>query len=109
MSKIGNFCHFFSVIFINNLSKNRNIFIGVHLYQYIMVIFDISQLAEQNPWWVDKTNILKDYKLSGLNKLQFQWDPHIRHYIKLNKDVIYTIRGPRQVGKTTLIKIITSF
>ena len=106
MSKIGNFCHFFSVIFINNLSKNRNIFIGVHLYQYIMVIFDISQLAEQNPWWVDKTNILKDYKLSGLNKLQFQWDPHIRHYIKLNKDVIYTIRGPRQVGKTTLIKII---
>lgn len=51
-------------------------------------------------------NIHKDFKISGLTKLKFQWDPHIRHYIKLEKDVIYAIRGPRQVGKTTLIKII---
>jgi uncharacterized protein len=71
-----------------------------------MAIFDISQLSEQNPWWVDKNNILKDYKISGLDKLKFQWKPRLRHYIKLGQDVIYTIRGPRQVGKTSLIKII---
>lgn len=71
-----------------------------------MKVFDISQLSEQNPWWIDKNNILKDFKISGLNKLKYQWDPNIRHYMKLENDVIYTIRGPRQVGKTTLIKMI---
>lgn len=71
-----------------------------------MAIFDISQLSEQNPWWINRESILEDYKISDLNKLKFQWDPNIRHYIKLSNDVIYTIRGPRQVGKTTLVKII---
>lgn len=71
-----------------------------------MVVFDISQLSEQNPWWIDKKNILNDFKLSTLDKLKFQWDPNIRHYIKLDDDVIYTIRGPRQIGKTTLVKMI---
>ena len=30
-----------------------------------MVVFDISQLAEQNPWWIDKNNIQKDYLKSN--------------------------------------------
>jgi hypothetical protein len=71
-----------------------------------MVIFDISQLAEANPWWIDRKNILKDFKVANLQKLDYQWDPRLRHYITLDNDVLYTIRGPRQVGKTTLIKII---
>jgi len=71
-----------------------------------MVVFDISQLAEQNPWWIDKNNIQKDYQILSLTKLKFQWDPKIKYYLKLNQDVIYSIRGPRQVGKTTLIKVI---
>jgi len=71
-----------------------------------MSVFDISQLSEQNPWWIDKNNILKDFKVSSLNKLKYQWDPNLRHFIKLDSDVIFTIRGPRQVGKTTLIKLI---
>jgi len=71
-----------------------------------MAVFDISQLSEQNPWWVNKRNILNDFKISELDKLKFQWDPNIRHYIKLDSDVVYIIRGPRQVGKTTLIKSI---
>lgn len=71
-----------------------------------MAVFDISHLSEQNPWWVNKENILKDFKITYLDKQKYPWDPNLRHYIKLNEDVIYTIRGPRQVGKTTLIKII---
>jgi len=71
-----------------------------------MAIFDISQLSDQNPWWIDKNNIQKDFKLVELDKLEHQWDPNLRHFIRLDTDVIYTIRGPRQVGKTTLIKII---
>ena len=71
-----------------------------------MSIFDISQLSDQNKWWIDKKNIDSDFKLSQIEKLEYKWDPNIRHYIKLDQDVIYTIRGPRQVGKTTLIKLI---
>ncbi|MFH1591960.1 MAG: ATP-binding protein [Candidatus Woesearchaeota archaeon] len=71
-----------------------------------MPVFDISQLSENNPWWVDKNNILNDLKISDLQKLDYQWDPNIRHYIRLENDVLFTIRGPRQVGKTTLMKII---
>ena len=71
-----------------------------------MNIYDISLLSELNPWWVDKKNILKDFKISSLEKLDYQWDPKIRYYIKLDNDVIFTIRGPRQIGKTTLMKII---
>lgn len=71
-----------------------------------MTIFDISQLSEQNPWWVDRNNILKQFKIATLNKLRYQWDPNIRHRLKLDRDVIYTVRGPRQVGKTTLLLAI---
>ncbi len=71
-----------------------------------MTIFDISQLSEQNKWWIDKKNVLEDPKLSQLKDLKFQWDPSLRQYIKLEQDVIYAIRGPRQVGKTTLLKLI---
>jgi len=71
-----------------------------------MAIFDISQLSDQNKWWIDRKNILQDFKLQQLTNLEFKWDPSIRHYIKLDHDVIYTIRGPRQVGKTTLMKLI---
>ena len=68
--------------------------------------FDIIQLSDQNKWWIDRKEILKDSKLSELDNLAFRWAPRIRHYITLDHDIIYTIRGPRQIGKTTLIKSI---
>jgi len=71
-----------------------------------MNIFDISQISEYNPWWKDIDNILADVKLEELKSVEFQWEPNLKYYIKLDNDVIYTIRGPRQVGKTTLMKMI---
>ncbi len=71
-----------------------------------MDIFDISQLSDQNKWWINKKNILSDFKLSQMRKLEYVWKPHIKYYIDLREDIIYTIRGPRQVGKTTLLKLI---
>lgn len=71
-----------------------------------MVIFDISQLSENNPWWIDRRNVLKDLHLTNLSKLKYQWAPNLKYRINLDQDVIYTVRGPRQVGKTTLIKKI---
>lgn len=71
-----------------------------------MTIFDISQLSENNPWWTDRNNVLNDNKLETLGTFTYQWDPNLKYFIKLENDVIYTIRGPRQVGKTTLMKIM---
>lgn len=72
----------------------------------IMGNFDISILSEQNPWWIDSKNIQNDHKLKILDKSLLKWEPNIEHYIELDYDAIYTLRGPRQVGKTTLIKNI---
>ncbi len=67
---------------------------------------DISILSEQNPWWIDAKNINNDHKLKAFDKSTLKWYPNIKHYIELDYDAIYTLRGPRQVGKTTLIKNI---
>jgi len=40
----------------------------------------------------------------ALDKSKVQWDPRLKYKFDLNIDAIYTLRGPRQVGKTTLIK-----
>lgn len=65
---------------------------------------DISILSEQNPWWVDVNSIITDHKIKKFDKALLRWNPNIKHYIELDYDAIYTLRGPRQVGKTTLIK-----
>ncbi|MFQ5620219.1 MAG: ATP-binding protein [Candidatus Nanoarchaeia archaeon] len=67
---------------------------------------DITQLATQNPWWADKGAILNDVKIRDFMASPVQWRPRILKYIPLDKDVVYSVRGPRQVGKTTLVKII---
>ncbi len=104
--KFSRFLSNYICLFIKNLSNLWIICIdGYHLL-INMVTFDISQLSEQNLWWVDGKNILKDHKFDSFNKSTYKWDPNIRHYIQLDYDALYTLRGPRQVGKTTLIKII---
>ena len=63
-----------------------------------MVILDIK---EANPWWVNKTNIENDFHLSELESQKIRWNYEI---IEKFEPGIYSLRGPRQVGKTTWIK-----
>ncbi len=42
--------------------------------------------------------------LREYEKANVKWDPRIRHKFA-NEDIVYTLRGPRQVGKTTLVKL----
>lgn len=63
-------------------------------------------LASQNPWWIDVKEIYNDEKINNINLCPVNWIPRIFHYFNLEEDVVYTLRGPRQVGKTTLIKVI---
>ena len=66
-----------------------------------------SELRKANPWWKSKEKIGQDKQFRDWTNSKIRLDPRLRHKINFNdpSDVIYTIRGPRQVGKTTLIKL----
>lgn len=68
-----------------------------------------TKLRQANPWWEAKESIDDDGHIIEWEKSAIKYDPHLRHDIKYNFEpdntVIYTLRGPRRVGKTTLIKL----
>ncbi|MBI1658343.1 MAG: ATP-binding protein [Thaumarchaeota archaeon] len=64
-----------------------------------------ADLAEDNPWWSDPTSIRRDMKIVDLDNSIVDWKPRIAHTFDFSKDLVYSLRGPRQVGKTTLIKL----
>jgi predicted AAA+ superfamily ATPase len=67
---------------------------------------EISKIIEQNPWW------------KGIDFPWYSFDEKIREYenaifktrrnfsLNISPNNIYTISGPRQVGKTTYIKLL---
>jgi hypothetical protein len=62
---------------------------------------EINNLNEANPWWGDRLWHEKDFHLENLRKQKIFW----RYKIFDSFDEgIYSLRGPRQVGKTTFIK-----
>jgi len=67
---------------------------------------DLQQLAAMNPWWRSPQEIKQDPKIVDVSKSQLRWIPGIVDSFSLENDHIYTLRGPRQVGKTTLVKLI---
>lgn len=67
---------------------------------------NIELLKEQNPWWIAKEKIKEDVNLEKLLNVKYKWCPAIIDSFNLKKDVIYTLRGSRQIGKTTLLKIL---
>ena len=62
------------------------------------------ELIDQNPWWRNPKAIEQDNHILELEKSRVKWDPRLRRMFTLDKDIVYTLRGPRQVGKTTLLK-----
>ncbi|MBW2342373.1 MAG: ATP-binding protein [Deltaproteobacteria bacterium] len=66
----------------------------------------MTDLLLFNPWWEQKQSIELDPYISAFNQSSIQWLPEVLNEIDLNKDSVYTLRGPRQVGKTTLAKIM---
>lgn len=71
-----------------------------------MAKFTHRQLQLHNPWWIRQELILEDEKLMELQKKKYQWHhPFLASFPK-EKYVLFTLRGPRQIGKTTLLKLI---
>lgn len=68
-----------------------------------------STIRLANLWWKSAKNIEQDDKIKEWENSTIKHDPRLRHKIKYNfaqnNTVFYTLRGPRQVGKTTLIKL----
>lgn len=67
----------------------------------------LEQIRTYNPWWLDKKNIEKDKHVREYEGSRIQWTPQLKKELNLAEDAVYSIRGPRQVGKTTLIKLLT--
>lgn len=62
------------------------------------------ELVVQNPWWKNKSEIEKDIHVSRWLNSRVKWIPSLKDEIEWI-DAVYTVRGPRQVGKTTLLKL----
>jgi len=67
---------------------------------------DFQDISKQNPWWSNPSSISEDPKIRDFDSADVKWVPRIKKYINLDLDVLYSVRGPRQVGKTTLVKNI---
>jgi uncharacterized protein len=55
---------------------------------------------------VAKEKIKDDVNLEKLKSVKYKWYPEILHLFNMEKDVIYTLRGSRQVGKKTSLKLL---
>ena len=66
----------------------------------------LDSIREQNPWWLSPEAIANDTHLVALRGSQFRRVPPELNQIDLAGPYVYTLRGPRQVGKTTLVKMI---
>lgn len=61
-------------------------------------------LPAANPWWVNPRAIDGDPHIRSLRTGPFAWTPPVMDDIPLEPGSIHTLRGPRQVGKTTTAK-----
>jgi len=69
-----------------------------------MPIFQ-KELANQNPWWQNKDAIHEDFKIKQFNESQVQYfHPLVNR--KYEPFSLFIIRGPRQVGKSTALKLL---
>ncbi|MDN5325240.1 MAG: uncharacterized protein PWP02_955 [Thermosipho sp. (in: thermotogales)] len=68
---------------------------------------NFEDLYVMNPWWRSKNEIFNDRHISLYEKSSFKYHPEkLFKEIDLSKPGIYTLRGPRQIGKTTFLKLL---
>jgi hypothetical protein len=63
-----------------------------------------ERLLFHNPCWSDAARIDLDKDIKAVENSSIKWRQEKVVSFNLEKDAVYTLRGPRQVGKTTLIK-----
>ncbi len=66
----------------------------------------IERISVHNPWWADSSSLRQDKHLVEFYASRLRWRPAILDEIILTEDLVYVIRGPRQIGKTTTLKLL---
>lgn len=66
----------------------------------------LDRLAVSNPWWSDRSAITRDRHLRALETSPFRRPLPIVESLRTDAPLVYTLRGPRQVGKTTAAKLL---
>lgn len=61
---------------------------------------------EYNPWWRRPEFILEDIFLEELKRQKYPYYHPLYNDLPIDRDGILTLRGPRRIGKTTLLKLI---
>lgn len=68
-----------------------------------------TDIRNSNPWWKDPLNIHSDSKIREWEDSPICYKPRLMFKIAYDFDssntVVYSLRGPRQIGKTTLVKL----
>jgi len=64
----------------------------------------IDLIFDMNPWWRDRQSINQDKHIRTFEASKIKWRPPLLE-TPLNEDALHIIKGPRQVGKTTLLKL----
>jgi len=67
---------------------------------------ELEVLAKQNPWWKEKSEIENDEDIKKWKEGKIKWIPSYIDEISLKPFSLNFIFGPRQVGKTTLLKLL---
>ena len=63
-------------------------------------------LASQNPWWKGKERIHEDEDYRKWMEKRHRWMPNLVEKIELKPYSLHFLFGPRQVGKTTSLKLL---
>lgn len=71
-----------------------------------MATFTNEQIAAQNPWWSSPSWESRDIHLRELDARPRRIPAPLVETIDLTEPGIHTLRGPRQVGKSTDLKLI---
>jgi hypothetical protein len=66
----------------------------------------LEDIYFQNPWWDLKENIDNDRHIKIFNQCPYKYYPDFYKTLEMGKTGIYTLRGPRQIGKTTTMKLL---
>lgn len=63
-------------------------------------------MERRNPWWRRVEAIEEDFHVVEYESHEPKWEPMVRRSLRFDHDRMFTLRGPRQVGKTTLLKLL---
>jgi predicted AAA+ superfamily ATPase len=66
---------------------------------------NIVEIADWNEWWKTDKFPPNDPNIEDWSHSNFKWQPRLGKTFE-KEEVLYILRGPRRVGKTTLVKLM---